>query len=149
VLSKLPRWEVDYLKFVYSKGDENMYIIEDLNFDYFFDEEKRVVVARITNKIINVALTNTSDVSGLILEDIEIKDCKGVAKCRPDDVYDERLGMKIAKKKALKKVFNQIKGALRDTIDAQEKMLKCSYLSAFDLAKKLDSIDASLSHFKK
>jgi hypothetical protein len=28
-------------------------------------------------------------------------------------------------------------------------MLKWSYLSAFDLAKKLDSIDASLSHFKK
>lgn len=64
----------------------------------YFGDEFFVKIDKKNNKV--EALFN------VVLDDKSIKTFKGVAKCNPDDIFDEKIGMEIALNRCALKTFN-------------------------------------------
>jgi predicted ribosome quality control (RQC) complex YloA/Tae2 family protein len=123
-----------------------MQICENIYFHYIIKEEERKVIAIVRNHSVNVLLSNTSKVSGIVLEDIKVGKIKTVAKCCPSDTFNAELGKKIARKKALRRLFVKIKNDVKnELLNAQETIDSLSK-TLFETEKKIERVDEFLKY---
>lgn len=123
-----------------------MQICENVYFHYIIKEEERKVIAIVRNHSVNVLLSNTSKVSGIVLEDIKVGKIKTVAKCCPSDTFNAELGKKIARKKALRRLFVKIKNDVKnELLNAQETIDSLSK-TLFETEKKIERVDEFLKY---
>lgn len=96
------------------------------NVEYFVNEEKGVVVCKITN--VRAALTHEADRKGIVLSKCDI--CQyvmpmsnafiGKAKCSSDDTFDLEKGKRIAYRRAVLKLNRAKAHAIDRIIKAEE-----------------------------
>lgn len=98
--------------------DVSVFGIEKVTTDFFVNEDERTVACVITTKNeiplklekYGLADDNYDD------NEIEINEYRGVAKCAPEDPWDERYGMKLAEYRAQRKRQTHVNGEIKKYI---------------------------------